>query len=354
MTSKERVLTALAHGEPDRAPINYSANPGIDKRLKAHYGLAANDSEGLKGVLGVDFAGVRAPYVGPKLHEDLPDRRVGLWGERTRYVEHDAGGYWDFCDFPLPNATVEEAAAWPMPSPDDFDYSVVAGQCRERQRYCVSAGGAGVGCVINRLAKLRSMEQLLIDMATDNPVGLLLIERKQEIELEVMRRTLEAAEGGVDLFWMGEDLGSQIGPMISPALYRKYIRPWHAEFVQMAKSYNVPVMFHCCGSSSWAFPDFIEIGIDAVETLQPEATDMAPRYLKESFGDRLAFHGCISTAGPVSFGTTDDVVENCREVLEIMMPGGGYCFAPTHSLQDNSPTENVVAMYETAHQHGRY
>ena len=76
--------------------------------------------------------------------------------------------------------------------------------------------------------------------------------------------------------------------------------------------------------------------------------------LKKEYGDRLAFHGCISTAGPVAFGSVADVEADCLRTLEVMMPGGGYCFAPTHSLQDNSPTENVVAMYDAAHKYGRY
>ena len=113
-------------------------------------------------------------------------------------------------------------------------------------------------------------------------------------------------------------------------------------------------MIHSCGSSSWAFDDFAEMGIAAVDTLQPEAEDMAPAYLKQRFGGKLAFHGCISTAGPVAFGTPEQTAQNARETLETMMPGGGYCFAPTHMLQDNSPTENVLAMYETAHKYGRY
>ena len=113
-------------------------------------------------------------------------------------------------------------------------------------------------------------------------------------------------------------------------------------------------MMHTCGSSSWAYDDYISIGLSAVETLQPEAADMSPEYLKSRFGGRLAFHGCISTAGPVAHGTVDDVVADCRKTLEVMMPGGGYCFSPTHALQDNSPTENVIAMYETAHRHGHY
>jgi uroporphyrinogen decarboxylase len=113
-------------------------------------------------------------------------------------------------------------------------------------------------------------------------------------------------------------------------------------------------MVHTCGSSSWAYEDFIEMGVTAVDTLQPEAKNMEPAYLKAHFGGRLAFHGCISTAGPVAYGTVDDVIQNCRDTLDTMMPGGGYCFAPTHSLQDNSPTENVLAMYETAHKYGVY
>jgi uroporphyrinogen decarboxylase len=88
--------------------------------------------------------------------------------------------------------------------------------------------------------------------------------------------------------------------------------------------------------------------------LQPEAKDMGPRYLKDRYGSKLAFHGCISTAGVVAFGSVDEVVANVRETLDIMAPGGGYALAPTHQLQDNSPTENVLAMYETAHSYGRY
>lgn len=193
-----------------------------------------------------------------------------------------------------------------------------------------------------------------MDLVLDDPAGLLYTDRRRNIMLEVNARTLEAAKGGIDLLWMGEDLGAQIGPMISLEMYRKHLRPRHQEIVDLAKQFDLPVIIHSCGSSSWAFEDFIEMGIDAVSTLQPEARDMAPAYLKRIFGDRLAFHGCVSTAGPVATGAVEETIACCRETLDIMMPGGGYCFAPTHSLQDNSPTENVVAMYETARRYGGY
>lgn len=356
MTSRERVLTAFASREPDRVPVNYEANPGIDRRLKEHFGLAPEDAEDLRQALGVDFRGVGAAYRGPKLHEDIPERgvKVDNWGIHRRWIEHETGGYWDYCDFPLQNASEEEIAGWPMPDPDDFDYSAIAGQCRRFEQYARYVGSPGIGDIINSCGMVRGMEQTLIDLITDNPAGLLLAKRRTEINLEILKRTLKAAGGGVDFLWMGEDLGTQTAPMISLELYRKHIRPLHQVFVDLARGFGIPVMIHTCGSSSWAYEDFIEMGISVVDTLQPEAKDMSPEYLKKTFGGRLAFHGCISTAGPVATGTPEEVVAYCRKTLEIMMPGGGYCFAPTHCLQDNSPTENVVAMYEAAREYGVY
>jgi uroporphyrinogen decarboxylase len=356
MTPKDRVLTTLACGVADRVPVNYAANAGIDRRLKEHFGLEPWDHNGLRDALGVDFRGVAASYDGPKLHGDDPSRGVVAdnWGIRRRWVEHGTGGYWDYCDFPLSDADEETVAEWPMPDPEQYDYSAVRDLCETYGAYCVFAGGAGLGDIINSCGMLRGMEQVLVDLATDDPAGLLLARRRTEINLEIMRRTLEAAEGGIDFLWMGEDLGTQRGPLISVAMYRRHIRPLHQQVVDLAKSFDLPVMIHTCGSSSWAYDDFIAMGIDAVDTLQPEAENMSPEYLKKTFGGRLAFHGCISTAGPVSFGTPDEVRQDCRNILDIMMPGGGYCFAPTHQLQDNSPTENVLAMYETARDCGVY
>ena len=354
MTSRERVVATLACQAADRVPIDYYSNPGIDLRLKQHFGLKAGDNDGLLQVLGVDFRDVNAPYIGPKLHPDIPERSILVdeWGIHRRWVEHPSGGYWDYCDWPLKDATEEEVLAWRMPSPDDYDYRVVPELCKRYKGYALFAGNAGVGDVINATSFLRTMQQFLVDMITDNPPGLLIAKRRRDVLWEIMARTLEAGKGQIDFLWMGEDLGTQISPMISLKLFRKHIRPLHQTYVDLAKSFNIPVMIHTCGSSSWAYEDFIEMGVKAVDTLQPEAKNMSPEYLKQTLGGRLAFHGCISTAGPVAYGSPAEVVDYCRKTLEIMMPGGGYCFAPTHQLQDNSPTENVLAMYATAHTYG--
>ena len=350
MTARERVLAAFHRQPVDRVPINYLANPGVDRRLKAALGLAEDDDEGLRQALGVDFRGVGPVFRGPRRFPELPGRNINPeLGIRTRWIEHDSGGYWDFCDFPLQAATLAEIEAWPLAVPDDYDYSTLREQCRHQRPNAVYYGGAGLPDVINSTSMLRGMEQVLVDLITEDPAGLRLIDRKLELQLEVMRRTLEQVGRDLDFIWMGEDLGTQIAPIISLELFRRQIRPRHQQVIDLAKAYGLPVMVHTCGSSSWAYEDFIEMGVNVVDTLQPEAVNMAPAYLKARFGGRLAFHGCISTAGPVATGTPAEVTRSVRETLDVMMPGGGYLFAPTHCLQDNSPVENVLAMYQAAH-----
>jgi uroporphyrinogen decarboxylase len=354
MTSKERVKRAFAHETPDRVPFDYLANPGIDRRLKRHFSLRPDDDEGLRRVLGVDFFEIIPPYVGPKLHPEREGRHVDIWGIHTKWVEHESGGYWDYCDFPLRGADLEAVEAWPMPSPDDFDYEVVPALCAAMQDYCLLIGNPGAGDMINTAGMIRGVEDVLVGLMSDDPACLRFMERKNEVQLAMLERALEAARGAIDILWLGEDLGTQRGPMISLELFRKYIRPQHQKFADLARHFGIPVMIHSCGSSSWAFDDFLEMGITIVDTLQPEAKDMAPEYLKKRYGDRMSFHGCISTAGVVATGTVEDTVKMVKETLEVMMPGGGYALSPTHMLQDNSPTQNVVALYETAKELGRY
>lgn len=349
MKSKERVLTAIAHQEPDRVPLNYYGNEGINKRLREHFG-----TDDILVPLKVDFRDVNAPYTGPRRHQDKGDIKVDDWGIHRRWIEHESGGYWDFCEWPLTHASREEIENWPMPNPDHFDYAAVATACERFREYCIYCGGAGWPDIINGCGMLRSMEQVLVDLITDDEAGLRLVDKRNRILLDIARRTLEAGKGKIDLMCLGEDLGTQRGQTISLELFRKHIRPRIQQFVDLARSFNVRAMIHSCGSSSWAFDDFIEMGIAVVETLQPEARDMDPAYLKQRYGNKLAFHGCISTAGPLAYGTAEEVTRTVRNTLAIMMPGGGYILSPTHSIQDNTPTENVLAMYESAHQFGVY
>jgi len=350
MTSRERVLSAFNRVKADRVPINYSANEGIHKRLKDFYGVKQDDNEALNEILGVDFRGIISDYNGPQIHEDIPNRSIDLWGNRRRWIEHDSGGYWDFCDFPLSDADEETVANWPMPNPDHFDYSHIPDTCKKYDKYAQAL--YCYGDLINGNGMVRGMEQTLIDLVTDDPAGILLADRRFEIQTRIAERILDAAKGRIDFLWLGEDLGTQDRPMISMEIFREHIKPRFKKLVDLANSYGCKTMIHTCGSSSWAYDDFIEIGINAVDTLQPECKNMSPEYLVEHFGGRLSFHGCLSTAGKLAFGTPEEVRQEVKDILEIMMPTNSYMFSPTHSIQDNSPTENVVAMYESVKEFG--
>lgn len=354
MTSRERVLKAFHHEIPDRVPVDFSYNQDIYNRLIKHY--KAKDHEELLKALQVDFRFLWPRYTGKPLHfAKRPDRNVDpIWGFTTRWIENDSGGYWDYCDFPLEFAEVEEIKAFPVPNPDDFDYDTALEYAKANKDMALAIGGDGNACVINSNGFLRGMEQTLIDLATDDEAGLLLAKRRTDAEFGIMERLLDKCGDYITVMRMGEDLGTQRGQFISDELYIKHIMPIHKKFVDLAKSYGKDVMMHCCGSSSWAFKYFIDMGITVIDTLQPEAANMEPAYIKKTYGDKLAFHGCISTAGPLAYGTADDVEKNVKETLEIMMPGGGYCLSPTHQIQDNSPTENVVRMYECVNKYGYY
>lgn len=354
MTSRERVLRTFAFEKTDRVPIGYSANENIHKYIKRELGVT--DDEALLEVLGVDERGVNPDYIGPQLYTAPEGRRVNpVEGCLMRWVEHETGGYWDFCDFPLQDADDEDFERFPIPDPDFFDYEGAYEKVKSYDgKYAIYTGNPGIPDIINSNGRIMGMEDVLCHLILGDEAAMDFMRRRAKSQLGVMERFLDKCRGMIDFMWLGEDLGTQIAPMISLELYRKTIKPIQKEFTDLAAMYDLPVLIHTCGSSSWAYEDFLEIGIRGVDTLQPEAVNMSPAYLAKHFGGRLNFHGCISTAGPLAYGSEEDVIKNCRETLDIMMKVKGYHFAPTHAIQDNSPVENVIAMYQAAHDYGRY
>ena len=355
MTARERVRKTFALEKTDRVTIGYEANPVIHMKTANALGIPDGDNEKVLRALGVDYRAVYALYKGPKLFEDIPDRlRDPVDGYVMRWAANESGGYWDCCDFPLQGAEPEVIAGYPVPGPDDYDYETARWLINSQRDFALYVGNPGVSDVINSIGRIMGMEDILVNLATEDEATLTLLKRRKDLQLGILERILDQNKGEIDFMWIGEDLGTQHAPMISPEIYRKTIKPVHKAFADLAKSYDIPLMIHTCGSSSWAYEDFIEVGIDAVDTLQPEAANMSPRYLKEKFGGRLSFRGCISTAGPLSFGTAEDTRNYVRDTLEIMMDGFGYHFAPTHMIQDNTPVENVIAMYQAVHDFGSY
>ena len=353
MTSRERVIRTFNFEKTDRVTIGYESNALIHYKLVRALGVKASQ---LPRTLGVDYIGAKPLYTGKRLFDEVPDRTVNReFGYRTRWIENSSGGgYEDYCDFPLKDADDEEILNFPVPDPDDYDYDALGEKIAANRDLAIYIGDPGFGDVINSTGMVMSMGDVFVNLQLEHEPTLEFIRKRTDFHIGVLERILTKYKGEIDFMWMGEDLGTQIAPIISMEKYRKIIKPVHKRFTDLAKAYDIPTLIHTCGSSSWVYEDFIEIGIKGVDTLQPEAANMSPQYLADHFGGRLNFRGCISTAGALSYGTAEEVTDVCKETLGILMPHRGYHFAPTHCIQDNTPVENAVAMYQAAHDFGLY
>jgi len=165
---------------------------------------------------------------------------------------------------------------------------------------------------------------------------------------------LIAAQGCIDLFRIGDDVGTQRGPLISPAMFREFIAPRLRLLVDLAHSHDTRVMFHSCGSITAFIDALIEIGVDILDPLQVSAANMDPTQIKGEYGSRICLHGSIDTQYVLPQGSPQEVAENVKRMIDILGSGGGFILAPCHVLQTDVPSENVCAMYETGHEYGAY
>ncbi len=363
MDSRERVALALDHQQPDRVPIDYWATSSVTARLLDHFGLSTQEE--LLQHLDVDFRYIDGPkYVGPEpeVHEDgsVEDH----WGVPRVRVEIGSGAqasvYREVLHFPLQQAQsvaeIRDYAKWP--SPDWFDYACVARQVAEAQR--TGKVVVFMGDRMNRCAQLkpamylRGVDQILLDLALQPEVAEYIFRRIAKFYLEYVRRTLEAGGGGIDVLMMGDDFGTQRGLFMSPAMWRRFLRPGFQAFIDLGREYGCKVAHHSCGSIKPIIPDLMECGLDILNPIQPDVDDMDRRELKRRFGDRLTFHGSISIQRTLPFGTPDDVRHEVQERMETLAPGGGFIFCTAHNIQADTPTENVVALFEAYRTWGRY
>ena len=233
MTPRERVRAALAHTQPDFTPCDYFATPEIHQALVEHFGLerAAREGASLSGTagtiadnavaerLGTDLRYVRPPYIGPPLETFEDGSTKNIWGIRRRPMPNEYGEYAEPVGTPYAAwTTVEEAQAFPWPDPDWFDYAAIPALCARYPDMALATGEFGVQDFINGVAFGRGVEQVLLDIATEDPVYLFIVEKRHRFYLRYIERILEAADGRIDLVLCGDDFGSQRGPLISPAM----------------------------------------------------------------------------------------------------------------------------------------
>jgi uroporphyrinogen decarboxylase len=361
MTSRERVLTSLAHHEPDRVPVDFWASPETKARLLAHLGLASE--EALLGHLGIDLRYVQGPSFIGQERRRWPDGTIeDLWGVRRATVTVQGEGYsWSYkavTRSPLEQmgavAEIEAYTGWP--SPDWWDYAQVAGECAAQGDRAVVLAGDRLDhtAQLKPAMYLRGAERFFTDLALEPKLAEAIIEHIVSYYLEYNRRVFEATALRIDIFMMGDDFGAQTGPMMSVATWRRYFRKGFRAYCDLAHRFGLKVMHHTCGGVRPLIPEFIAAGLDILQSLQPRAPGMDLAELKREYGRDLAFHGSIDIQETMPRGTPADVRAEVQARMAAGKPGGGFILCTAHNLLPDVPVENILALYEACREFGGY
>ncbi len=346
LSSKERVIRALSYRGCDRLPVYYKATPEMDRDLKAF--LDVSSTEELEVLLGVDLRTVAPCYVGPELRKFSDGSWEGLFGERYANMPYEDGTYPESVYLPYKDVTtVNELQHFRFPSADWYDYSEIGAQCARLSAYALVCGGAGIPDFINGIGRCRGVEQVLFDIACENSVYVMLMEKRHEFYYTMMERTLQAAGGAIDILALGEDFGSQRGLLISPETFDRLFAPYLQQYIDLAHKYGAKAMLHSCGSVRRLIPRFVDMGLDILDVVQVDADGMGIRELHREFYGHIAFRGTISVQSTLPFGTRADIrreVELRRELFR----DGGLILGPTHQIQPKTPVENILEMYRAA------
>ncbi len=376
MNSRERVLLALDHTEPDRVPIDFggivtSMHHEAHRRLLEYLGMPPYEAPiqdmfqqivypapALKEVFHADVESLFAnPGSGWELEVDpVTDTYVDEWGV---LYQRPHGGYWyDLADHPLKEGTIEELEQFQFPDPRDPNrVKGLADKARDLletdKAVTINSPTAGV---FEHSYWLRGIEPLYQDMAFNKRYVEALAERVVEWQLEFWDFVLDAVGPYVHVVKLGDDLGGQHGPLFSPDLYREIYKPRHRRLTDLIhRKTEAQVFFHTCGAIYWAMPDIIESGMDIVNPVQVSARDMEPARLKREFGRDVVFWGGGADATKtMTFGTPEDVKREVKKHIHDLAPGGGFVFGSIHNIQAEVPPENVVALFEAAYEYGQY
>jgi uroporphyrinogen decarboxylase len=313
-----------------------------------HHGL--KNMEQLLRVVGDDFRYVNPIYIGPELQKFEDGSIEGYWGERYKYAEFEGGKYLEASYLPFAGInTLDQLDKSHFPVADWFDYSTIKMQC-ERIReagYAVCFGTAGDMDFINSIARARGTEQVLIDLITDDPVYLEIMEARFKFYYDMHERVLQEAGGWIDFTHIGEDFGTQKSQVIDFEIFEKHFAPKLKKYFNMVHSYGAKTMMHMCGCVRAFLPRLIELGLDVYDVVQPTIPEMDIAVLKNDFGHNLTFCGSICVQSTLAFGSVDDVV-NEVERRKRLFPEGGLFLGPSHAIQVGTPVENIIALYKTA------
>ena len=346
MTSKERVLTAIAHRQPDRTPITFDAEGEVYASLYEHLGL--DTKEALFDRLGVDtWMILPGNFMYPIDQDDLIEK-TSIWGYRTRATQYTGGEYDEVCFNPLAGKdTIADINAHDWPAADILDFSHFSAEARRHSNRAVI--GVFTWGAYFIASMVRGLGDLMLDFAMRRDYADCLIKTIGEICAEALTTMLESHGDGVDIVYMADDYCSQRGPLFSPEDFRRFVVPYLTELVEIAHRHDKAFLLHCCGAVRPLLPMIVDAGVDMLEPIQTRAEGMEPAGLKKDFGNDLCFYGGVDLQETLCRGTPQQVVNEVKCLINTLGRNGGYVLGPGHTyIQIDAPIENILTMYDTA------
>ena len=350
MNSKQRVLCAIRHEEADRVPISVGLTPDIADEVSRVVGYTGMD---LVVYLGNDILG--SPYdswgyYGGSSSEDGATY-VDDWGITRVWISQPGGGsYTDVLVSPLAEADIHDLDNYPWPDLANHPtMSLVAGFVEKYGNdYFIHGAGASI---FEGAFNLIGYQRFLMDLLADQPFIMKLVDILTETQAAAIVREVEL---GVDAIYFMDDPSGQRGMLLAPSLWREIFKPRYAYMIKRAKSVNPDVMVanHNCGDCRAIIPDWIEMGLQILDPIQPRSMD--PAELKRLYGDTLCFKGAVDEQWVLPFGKLEDVIEEVKLRLRQLASGGGYIIGPSHAVQADTSAENVLALSNAAKEFGRY
>lgn len=346
MTSRQRVLAAFRHEEPDRAPAWCGASAEFWEKAKRELEL---DDEGLRVRFGDDFRRVFARYAGP-----MPEPEPGVTYVTPFGVKRTGLGYGQPLEHPLANATLDEIDAYSWPDPAWVDVSSVRPEAEAHGGQYAILGGDW-SPFWHDLIDLLGMENMYLKMYDRPELVDAVLGHLVDYYAAVSQNIFDAAAEAIDVFFIGNDFGSQRGALLSEAMFRRFILPHLERLVRLGHDYGLFVMLHCCGGFAELIPAMIDVELDGLHALQPCCPGMDPARLKAQFGDKILLNGAIDSHHVLIRGNPTLVRETTRRILQFMKPGGGYVAGASHdTILEETPVENVVAMFDAIREFGPY
>jgi uroporphyrinogen decarboxylase len=382
MTSKERVLAVLNHKIPDRVPIVIGVSNatgikmGTYKGIKSLAGIQAPDEyiyqwpelgtaridDETMQRLRSDVRGVRDIHPAETLERNQKREPhspfIDSWGSGQMEI---SPGEWFPGIHPLKDATtiqeIEEYPGWPdMSDPSRIAHvQAAAADLADANKYAIMAT-PWLLFPLERAFAMQGMDAFLLNLAIYPDFARALLEKTAQLCKDLMGPFLEALGDNVDIIKIGDDLGTQESLLMSPDMYRKILKPIHADYISFIKKRtDAKLFFHTDGDVVPLIDDFIEMGVDVLNPIQTSAGNMADlASLKKRFGKNIVFCGGIDTQRILPEGTPAEVRDEVKRVIHLLGEGGGYMVSSVHTIMNDVPAENVLAMVDAVEEFGSY